>query len=59
MNLLIVDDQKTIVKGLQDGIDWKAAGIDEVYTACSAREAKLVLMNFDIEILLTDIEMPD
>lgn len=59
MNLLIVDDQKTIVKGLRDGIDWKAAGIDEVHTACSAREAKLVLMNFDIEILLTDIEMPE
>lgn len=37
MNLLIVDDQKTIVKGLRDGIDWKAAGIDEVHTACSAR----------------------
>lgn len=59
MNLLIVDDQKTIVKGLRDGIDWKTAGIDEVHTACSAREAKLVLMNFDIEILLTDIEMPE
>lgn len=59
MNLLIVDDQKTIVNGLRDGIDWKAAGIDEVHTACSAREAKLVLMNFDIEILLTDIEMPE
>lgn len=59
MNLLIVDDQKTIVKGLRDGIDWKAAGIDEVHTACNAREAKLVLMNFDIEILLTDIEMPE
>ena len=58
MNLLIVDDQKTIVKGLQDGIDWKAIGIDEVYTACSAREAKLVL-NFDVDILLTDIEMPE
>lgn len=59
MNLLIVDDQKTIVNGLRDGIDWKVAGIDEVHTACSAREAKLVLMNFDIEILLTDIEMPE
>ena len=59
MNLLIVDDQKTIVNGLRDGIDWKAAGIDEVHTACSAREAKLVLMNFDVEILLTDIEMPE
>ena len=59
MNLLIVDDQKTIVNGLRDGIDWKASGIDEVHTACSAREAKLVLMNFDIEILLTDIEMPE
>ena len=59
MNLLIVDDQKTIVNGLRDGIDWKEIGIDKVHTACSAKEAKLVLMNFDIEILLTDIEMPE
>ena len=59
MNILIVDDQRAIVESLRDGISWEKLGIDEVYTACSAREAKLLLVNFDIQILLTDIEMPE
>ncbi len=59
MNILIVDDQKTIVDGLKGGLDWKKIGIDRVHTACSAKEAKLVLLNFEIDILLTDIEMPE
>lgn len=40
MNILIVDDQKTIVDGLKGGLDWKKTGIDGVHTACSAKEAK-------------------
>ncbi|MBE5891506.1 MAG: helix-turn-helix domain-containing protein [Lachnospiraceae bacterium] len=59
MNILIVDDLKAVLDSLQNGVNWTAAGIDEVYTAGSAKEAKLVMMNFDIDILLTDIEMPE
>lgn len=59
MTILIVDDQKAIVESLEKGIHWEQAGITEVYTACSAKEAKLILVNFEIDILLTDIEMPE
>ena len=59
MNLLIVDDQKAIVESLRSGIGWPDLGFDRVFTACSAREARLVMRNFDIDILLTDIEMPE
>lgn len=59
MNILIVDDQRAIVESLRDGISWERLGIDEVFTACSAKEAKLLLVNFDVQILLTDIEMPE
>ena len=59
MNILIVDDQRSIVDGLKNGLNWERLQIEEVHTACSAREARLVLMNFDIHILLTDIEMPE
>lgn len=45
--------------GLKGGLDWKKTGIDGVHTACSAKEAKRVLLNFEIDILLTDIEMPE
>lgn len=59
MNILIVDDQKTIVDSLKNGLNWEKIGIGNVYTAYGSREAKLVLMNFDVDILLTDIEMPE
>lgn len=59
MKILIVDDQRAIVESIRDGISWEALAIDQVYTATSAKEAKLILVNFDIDILLTDIEMPE
>lgn len=59
MRILIVDDQRAIVESLRDGISWDTLGIEEVLIASSAKEAKLLLVNFDIDILLTDIEMPE
>lgn len=59
MNVLIVDDQKAIVESLRDGIRWDSLGVEKVYTACSAREAKLILVNFPVDVLLSDIEMPE
>lgn len=58
MRLLLVDDQREITESLKKSIDWAAAGIDEVCTAVSSKEAKLIMVNAEIDILLTDIEMP-
>ncbi|MCM1135819.1 MAG: helix-turn-helix domain-containing protein [Clostridium sp.] len=59
MNVLLVDDQKAIVDSLKNGIHWDNLPVGQVYTACSAREAKLVLTNFAVDVLVTDIEMPE
>ncbi|MBE5915595.1 MAG: helix-turn-helix domain-containing protein [Pseudobutyrivibrio ruminis] len=59
MNILVVDDQRAVADSIANGIAYKEIGIDEVYTAYSAMEARLVMLNFDIDILLTDIEMPE
>jgi len=59
MNLLIVDDQRVVADSLANSLNYRSVGIDEVYTAYSAMEARLVMLNFDIDILLTDIEMPE
>lgn len=58
MRLLLVDDQREITESLKKSIDWASVGIDEVCTAVSSKEAKLIMVNMDIDILLTDIEMP-
>ena len=40
MNLLIVDDEVITIKGMMNGIDWKACGIDgKIWTAYSAESA--------------------
>ena len=59
MNVLLVDDQKAIVDSLKNGIQWGKLPVSQVYTACSAKEAKLVLRNFEVDVLVSDIEMPE
>ncbi len=59
MNVLLVDDLRAIVDSLKNGVNWKTAGVEKLYTACSAKEAKLLLMNFEIDVLICDIEMPE
>lgn len=59
MNILIVDDEYYIVKGIIENTDWTRLGIEQQFAAYSARQAKQILEGpNDIDILLTDIEMP-
>ena len=59
MNVLLVDDQQIIIDSLLNGIDWKSYGVSEIYKATSSMEAKLIMTNFDVDLLITDIEMPE
>lgn len=58
MNLLLVDDEITIIQILLKAIDWEALGIREVYTAYNAMEAKKIIEANEIRIMICDIEMP-
>ena len=59
MNILIVDDEYYIVKGIVENTDWTKLGIERQFAAYSARQARQILEGpDDIDILLTDIEMP-
>lgn len=59
MNVLLVDDLPAIVESLKNGVNWQKIGVKKVYCANSVKEAKLLLMNFSIDVLLCDIEMPE
>lgn len=59
MNLLIVDDQKNIIEGMQKGIQWDGLAVESVYTANSAREARSIISREKIDAMLCDIEMPE
>lgn len=59
MNILVVDDEYYIVKGILENTDWARLGIERRFAAYSVRQAKQILEGpEDIDILLTDIEMP-
>ncbi len=58
MELLIVDDQVSVVEGLLKGICWGKLGVEKVYSALNALEARNILKNNRIDIILCDIEMP-
>ena len=58
MNLLIVDDERYIIDDIMASVDWESLHIDTVSTAMNVRQAKKVLEEEDIQIMLCDIEMP-
>lgn len=58
MNILIVDDQRKVVEATKKLVDWKKLMVDKVFTANSAATAKDILKKEQIDIMLTDIEMP-
>lgn len=58
LKLLIVDDQKTVVDGLLNMVDWKSVDIDLALGANSAAEARRILSEHRIDVMLCDIEMP-
>lgn len=58
MNVLVVDDQPEVVRGVISGVDWSALPVDKIFSAFSVREAQGVMEREEIHILLCDVEMP-
>lgn len=58
MHILLVDNEKATLSILQTAVRWAKTGIDTVYTASNAREAREILTNKRVDLVLCDIEMP-
>ena len=58
MKLLMVNDERLVAESMKVDIPWDSYGIDEVFLAFSAVEARQVLSMESVDILLLDIEMP-
>lgn len=57
-SILIVDDDKLLVKKYRDTVNWSGLGISVVFTAYNIRQAKARLQEYPVDILLCDIDMP-
>ena len=58
MRVLFVDDDIDVLEAITCSIP-PQLGIDEILTATSAEEAKALILEKTIDILVTDIEMPE
>ncbi len=58
ISVLIVDDEEQSVKTLKNNVAWEKHGVEKIYEAYNAKEAKIILKDEKIDIILCDIEMP-
>lgn len=58
MNILLVDDDRYIVKALQEKVHWSALGIKHVFSAYNMQQAQEIIKTQAIQLLISDIEMP-
>lgn len=57
-SLLIVEDENYMVEDIKASVDWVRLGISNIFTAFNMRQAKEIFKENDINIMLSDIEMP-
>lgn len=57
--LLIVDDESSVVDSLALTIPWEDYGIEQVHRAYSAQEALEIASMQAIDVMITDIRMPE
>lgn len=58
MQALVVDDDIATVDVIRDSVHWQELDIDNVYTAYNIEQAKEILLQEDISVVISDIEMP-
>jgi len=59
MNILIVDDDKYVIEGVMNGIDWEQLPIENIYTALGSYQARDIFSKYQIHLMLCDIEIPN
>lgn len=57
-NLLLVDDEKSILDGLYYNIEWSELEIGDVFRASDVAGALQILSGTRIDVLITDVNMP-
>ena len=58
MQVLIVDDDMATVDVIQNTVNWKMLEVSRIYTAYNISSAKKILLENPIDVIISDIEMP-
>lgn len=57
--ILLIDDESTVLKGIKVSVNWNKFNISKVYTANNGTEAIELVQKYNPEIVITDIKMPN
>lgn len=57
-NVLIVDDDTNICRGLAENLNWKRYCVDHVFTADNALNALEIIRTKPVSLVITDVKMP-
>lgn len=58
-HVLLVDDEEPALVGLAQGINWESINVEKIYKCHSKDTAIRMLKTYRIDIIITDIEMPN
>lgn len=58
-HVLLVDDEELALVGMEEGVKWESINVDKVYKCHSRDTAIRMLKTYVIDIIVTDIEMPN
>jgi two-component system response regulator YesN len=58
LKVLIVDDELYAIRAMMKAVHFQDLGFDEVFKASGAKEAKRILSEHPIDLIICDIEMP-
>ena len=58
MNFLVVDDERYMLKNIQTQLQRCKFSVTQIFTAVSAAQAREIISNSHVDIILCDIEMP-
>lgn len=59
MKALIVDDEIYSVRAIKNSVNWEKLGINQVLTAFHVEQAKKICTDEKIDLIISDIEMPE
>lgn len=58
MKAIVVDDDRATVEVIVKAVNWEKFSIDRVFTAYDAAEAKRIMTENKVDLVISDIEMP-
>lgn len=58
-HIMLTDDESLALMGLEKGVNWEMLNVKHLYKCCSKEESIHILQREKVDILITDIEMPN